>query len=444
MSSWCKNALQDPNVKVLVQNLFEQPCKQISQNTTRINSLEEKCERYETDIQMLKQDKLAASLRIFNPKWTETTTEDIYQLVEDFICDDLEMSEFEKSFISSARRVGKKKTDGTPRPVVCFFLSERVCQKVYSKCKSLPEGCSMNENLIGPLANLAYCARQLKRSQDIAETWVRHGKIYVKAHEEDRAQIVNTPVELLGLVKPPVLDQTFTWQFAKDNYKEMDPMIYVDMVRSGHVATGVTENSKSSETYKFIANGNKRSTTGKPKTPAVSVPNFQFSVAGLADALKSTSTKSPAASCGSAAPTTAPPAAQPGLSSAPATTPASAAPSSSSQPLSTTVASSTAPGASGTAAVALVTDSSSKTSVAHVTPSSPVEKNDKKKDKKKDKKDKKEAAKTNTTSACDTPIVSANHYSSLAVTLKDGSDTEGSDSDIDMLQGRLNSLRDNS
>ena len=217
MSAWCKNALQDPNVKVLVQNLFEQPCKQISQNTTRINSLEERCERYETDILMLKQDKLASSLRIFNPKWTETTTEDICQLVEDFICDDLEMSEFEKSFISSARRVGKKKTDGTPRPVVCFFLSERVCQKVYSKCKSLPEGCSMNENLIGPLANLAYCARQLKRRKDIAETWVRHGKIYVKAHGEDRAQIVNTPVELLDLVQPPVLNQSFTWQFAKDN-----------------------------------------------------------------------------------------------------------------------------------------------------------------------------------------------------------------------------------
>ena len=413
MSSWCKNALQDPNVKVLVQTLFEEPCKQIRHNSKRINTLEERFEKQEAEIQTLKQEKLSASLRIYNPEWSDNdSNENVYQLIEDFICDDLNLSEFDKGLITQARRVGRKNPDGTPRPIVCFFLTDRVCQKVYAKRTSLPEGCTMNENLIGPIANLAYCARQLKRRKDISETWVRHGKIYVKAHGEDRAHIVQTPIELLSLVQPPVLNESLTWQFAKDNYDDMDPMKYIDMIRSGPGPVNM-RNSGNKDTYKFTATGNKHI----PQRSRTSTePQFQVSLAGLAEALKNP----PPVTTTSAVPS-APPAV---VSTAPSAAVVSAA----------TLAISVASAASDTANAASGTESASCSSVAPAGLSDSGHK-------KKGQTSRKARASTDTTNACPTPIVSAGRFGPL-MTIEDGSGTDGSDTDVEMLLGRLNSLRD--
>ena len=249
MLTWCRGAMQDPNMQCLTTSLFEQflqgPLMQVEDNTNRINMLENKVELQEKEMLNMKQDGMRKSLRFYNPDWKEPDSgrEDTDQLITDFIQTKLNMPDFDQGFISHSHRSGRKKTDGTPRPIVCHFLSDRVRESVYSGYKDLPTGCSLNENLIGPLATLAYYARVLKKNNDISETWVRNGKIYAKHNESDRATVITSQLDLLKLVSPPVLHPDFTWQDAQTS-DDMTPMKYIQLVRSGNIRTKFLDHSK--------------------------------------------------------------------------------------------------------------------------------------------------------------------------------------------------------
>ena len=236
MTEFCIAAMEDPRVKTLVKvmkkELFEEEMEQVAENTSRIAVLESTVDRQEIEINAMKQESKRKSLRIFNPEWNDDKA-DTTDLIVQFIKDELHCTDFGAEFIDYTHWAGKRTQGKEGRPILVSFIHTSTRDTVLGHAKSVPEGCSINEDLTPALAYLAYCARSLKRSGDINETWVKHGKIHVKAHENAKSVRILCMQDLIDQVHPPLQTPEFSWKAAISVIPELKPMDYIQLVRSG-------------------------------------------------------------------------------------------------------------------------------------------------------------------------------------------------------------------
>ena len=232
MTGWVKNALGDPRCKSLFkamkEEVFDREIEQINMNTSRVHLVEERCDRQQIEIESLRQNTKRNAIRITNPNWDDESA-NTTDLVVDFIKKDLKCTNFSPFFIDYSYRTGKK---GSTDTILVMFTHASARDAILSYKKAVPHGCSINEELTPVYAFLAYCARQFKRSNDIKETWVKNGKIYVKSHNHDKAAIIQSVPDLLNQIQPPIHVPDFSWNIALSIYPEMDPMKYVALIRS--------------------------------------------------------------------------------------------------------------------------------------------------------------------------------------------------------------------
>lgn len=196
MTTWVRNALQEDNIKVLLKEIFEGPRQQINQNTYRITSLEEQVANLTHELDDLKQYSRRDSIRITNPAWKETTGENTDQMVLDFIANDLGIRNFSSRLISRSHRAGRPKEDGSPRPVLVKFVGYRAREEVFKARKRLPRGIYINEDLTHANNQLYALARQMKKDNDLEDTWVYDGRVFIKPLGSQRGTLVRTMEEL--------------------------------------------------------------------------------------------------------------------------------------------------------------------------------------------------------------------------------------------------------
>ena len=99
--------------------------------------------------------------------------------------------------ISRSHRVGQKRNDGTPRPILVKFISYRAREQVFKARRLLPQGVYVNEDLTQATAQLAYQARQLRRNGLIDETWTYDGRVFIKKNGRSRGVLVRSLEDLV-------------------------------------------------------------------------------------------------------------------------------------------------------------------------------------------------------------------------------------------------------
>ena len=308
MTEFCVVAMSDPRVRTLVktmkQEMFEEEIEQINDNTSRINLLEDTVDRQQSEIDSLKQDSKRKSLRIFNSDWNDDSA-NTTDLVVDFIRNKLHCTNFAQHYIDYTHWAGKRSQDKDGRPILVSFIHSSNRDNILSHAKSAPEGSTINEDLIPSLAFLAYCARQLKRSGDISETWVKHGKVNVKSHERAKTIRIQSIQDLLNQVQPSVQVHDFSWKMAITVLPDIKIMDYIKLVRSGDYKQLIREPTNSishinsqpaqMQTPKQGKKVDKKSTPGKSNrnAPWGITPNPTAAVSfSLSDSIFTSSTAS--------------------------------------------------------------------------------------------------------------------------------------------------------
>ncbi|KAI8487882.1 hypothetical protein Bbelb_343300 [Branchiostoma belcheri] len=98
--------------------------------------------------------------------------------------------------IDRSHRLGKKREDGKPRPVIvkfCSYRSKAIVMKAKSTADSRAilrkEGIFISENLTMQNRKLLYEARLLVKEKRINQAWTYDGKIFIKTIHDERRSI---------------------------------------------------------------------------------------------------------------------------------------------------------------------------------------------------------------------------------------------------------------
>ena len=207
----------------MLQHIKDLKC-QVSDGEKRIAALEAeniqlKKDKSETEYQLheLQQYTRRNALRIVNPAWAEPRNtneqEDTDRLILDLIQSlGVNLAPWE---ISRSHRVGKKRNDGTPRPIIVKFIGYNVRRRVYEARKKLKNHATLrrvyiNEDLTRQNSRLAYEARQLKKQRVIADTFTVDGRIYVKRFQGQVPKVVRDLEHLRSITNAPTYANTAT------------------------------------------------------------------------------------------------------------------------------------------------------------------------------------------------------------------------------------------
>ena len=155
------------------------------------------------ELDELKQYTRRNALRVYNPNWKESTSEDtdkrIIDLAREF---GVPIENFE---ISRSHRVGRQ-VPGKTRPILVKFIGYRPRERLFNIRKDIKAKyptVDIFEDLTAVTAQLSYKARQLRRAGEIYQTWVRDGKIFVVLNHGGRAHLVHDEDALHDLVPQP-------------------------------------------------------------------------------------------------------------------------------------------------------------------------------------------------------------------------------------------------
>lgn len=149
----------------------------------------------ESAIDELEQYGRRNALRITN-EWPEREDESTDNLVLK-LANDLLGVELQESDISRSHRVGPSQAR-KPRSVLVKFTSYRARERVYRarmKLKTSREKIFINEDLTKKRGQLAYNARQLKKDQQIQDTWTYDCRVFVK-NNKGEIRVVNDGPQL--------------------------------------------------------------------------------------------------------------------------------------------------------------------------------------------------------------------------------------------------------
>ena len=225
--------VRDAFKSILTEPLLEriQELEEINQaNNDRITALVADLQRAHmekseiaSELQDLLQYTRRNALRISNPNWVEPQppmpgqspedTEDTDALVLGLAATlGVPLQPWE---IGRSHRVGKPRLDGTPRPVLVKFISYNVRHRVYEARKLLKDKPSLkkvyfNEDLTRENGKLAYEARQMKKRGQLADTFTRDGRIYVKKFTNQRPKVVKDMDHLMSVALTPTYNDVTT------------------------------------------------------------------------------------------------------------------------------------------------------------------------------------------------------------------------------------------
>lgn len=172
----------------------------LEETEERVAALEERVLMLETlaQTQEDKQDDLEQytrrnSLRISGI--SETPSEDIYTITMETLNTSLALNPpLEISHIDRLHRVGRPKTNGTPRQVLVKFTSYQHRQKVMTKRSALKTTSSplyINEDLTKKRDDLLWCCRMAKRNHQLKECWTSDGRVLIKDLSDNIHRINN-------------------------------------------------------------------------------------------------------------------------------------------------------------------------------------------------------------------------------------------------------------
>ena len=162
------------------------------------------------EIADLQQYTRRNALRISNPAWPETPDENTDNLVLQLASQlNVNLQPWE---ISRSHRVGKP-YPGKIRPVLVKFIGYRSRERLFKARKLLKNHQTLkkvyiNEDLTKTTNELAYKARQLKRSGAIAETFTSDCKVFVKKFAGSNIVLVKNEVELIDIASLSTFSQT--------------------------------------------------------------------------------------------------------------------------------------------------------------------------------------------------------------------------------------------
>ena len=192
--------LTSPRIEAWLKRIIGEAVQaQVSAQSKKIDDLEKKVTRLETELSQVKVSDFKAvenekrivqlendldelqqygrrnALRFWS-KDAETEGEDTDSIVLDHIKSlGVKMERFE---IGRTHRVGKKR-DGKPRAIIAKFISYRARQRVYDARKK-NNNVFVSEDLTRKRAHIMYIARGMRRDKLIDSCWSKDGRIYVR------------------------------------------------------------------------------------------------------------------------------------------------------------------------------------------------------------------------------------------------------------------------
>ena len=222
--------VRDAFKSILTDALLQriQELEEINQaNNDRITALEADLQRVHKEkseiageLQDLLQYTRRNALRISNPNWVEPQPPMPGQSPEDTDALVLGLAAtlgvpLQPWEIGRSHRVGKPRPDGTPRPVLVKFISYNVRHRVYEARKLHKDKPSLkkvyfNEDLTRENGKLAYEARQMKKRGQLADTFTRDGRIYVKKFTNQRPKVVKDMDHLMSVALTPTYNDVTT------------------------------------------------------------------------------------------------------------------------------------------------------------------------------------------------------------------------------------------
>ena len=223
-----RNSLQNKDVKLafrdimaeaLQQHIDRLEAKSIEQEK-RIDALEENLlkttqekNEVENELKQLLQYTRRNALRISNPAWKEPVRLPGQSAEENTDALVLQLAsvlqvELHPWEIGRSHRVGKPKSDGSPRPILVKFISYNVRRRIYEARKKLKTSKNpslkkvyINEDLTKENSKLAYEARQLRTQKRVVDTFTRDGRIYVKCNAGDTPVVARDSQHLQHIVQ---------------------------------------------------------------------------------------------------------------------------------------------------------------------------------------------------------------------------------------------------
>ena len=162
--------------------------------TVRVHELELEKLKEQTQIhdKLDEQEQYSrrTSLRVIN-NWKEDKSEDTDDKILDLVNNNLELN-IKKEDIDRSHRVGPRKKNGSPRPIIVKFVSHHTKSQVY-KCRGKlrlggepTKGIYVNEDLTKKRLKMFKAALSLKKDNSIQDCWTTDGKIFVR---DAKAQI---------------------------------------------------------------------------------------------------------------------------------------------------------------------------------------------------------------------------------------------------------------
>ena len=160
------------------------------------------------------------SLRVIN-NWKEDKSEDTDDKILDLVNNNLELN-IKKEDIDRSHRVGPRKKNGSPRPIIVKFVSHRTKSQVY-KCRGKlrlggepTKGIYVNEDLTKKRLKMFKAALSLKKDNSIQDCWTTDGKIFVR---DAKAEI-------------KVFSDLVPFEKWKTDIQENPPQTYAEILKS--------------------------------------------------------------------------------------------------------------------------------------------------------------------------------------------------------------------
>lgn len=170
----------------------------VTSKNERIKELEKRVEVLESSSDSLEQYSRRNSLRLYGVE--EKDHDNILETSLNLFQTQMNI-DIQPIAIDRVHRIGKKTSNGQPRPVLVKFASYRQRELVFkakSRLKhSQPEGrrVYINEDLTKHRAQLLFEARKLKRERQISDCWTFDGRIIIK-NRRGKIETISSPTEL--------------------------------------------------------------------------------------------------------------------------------------------------------------------------------------------------------------------------------------------------------
>ena len=141
------------------------------------------------ELEELKQYQRRNALRVMNPNWPENDDEDTDSLIL-ALCHEFKIP-MRAEDIRRSHRVDKK-NPGRPRAILVKFVGYRPRERLFkAKCdvRDRYSTIQFSEDLTAVTNEPAYLVVK-KRSKTIKDTWVIDGKVFVKAHQYSKPELL--------------------------------------------------------------------------------------------------------------------------------------------------------------------------------------------------------------------------------------------------------------